>query len=161
MKIKKNKLKKLSEKFIRFKIIYKNTRGNDDEEHFKNALEKLNNIKEIFKSKDEENKNILKEIKNHKIDVEIEKYLDEKNTCKEVSLLINFDSYKKDIESIFYFFDYSRSNDDNWNKILCPEYKNISQNNILQYLQELKEKKIYDYEDKSSNNYYLKFFNCL
>jgi len=78
-------------------------------------------------------------------------------------MLVKFDSYKNDIESIFYFFDNCRHEDENWNKILCPKYKDISGDNMLEYLKELKEKNIYDYEqeDKEQKIYFLKFFNCL
>ena len=59
---------------------------------------------------------------------------------EELSLLVNFDSYTNDIKSIFYLFD-NLSNDENRKKILCPKYKDISKDNIEQYLKELQEKK--------------------
>ena len=82
-----------------------------------------------------------------------------KKADDELSFLVNFDSYERDIKSIFYFFDNLR-NDENWNKILDKKYKEINKDNIEKYLKELKEKKIYDYEcDQKS--YYIQFFNYL
>ena len=84
-----------------------------------------------------------------------------KNADNDLSLLVNYDSYEKDIKSIFYFFD-NLHNDENWNKILLRKYKEISKENIEQYLKELKEKGIYDYEhEKSDKSYYIQFFNYL
>ena len=63
-----------------------------------------------------------------------------KKADDELSFLVNFDSYERDIKSIFYFFDNVR-NDENWNKILDKKYKEINKDNIEKYLKELKEKK--------------------
>ena len=148
-----------------FNILYRNTKGADQKKHFEKALEKLEKISEILKSNDEENKKILEEVKknNRQIEEEIKKYFAQKkrNADNDLSLLVNYDSYVKDIKSIFYFFD-NLHNDENWNQILLPKYKEISKENIEQYLKELKEKGIYDYEhEKSQKSYYILFFNYL
>ena len=146
-----------------FNIIYRHTKGEDQKIHFENALNKLNNINDILKSKDKENKGIIDEIKqnNSLIDEEIKKYFAQQKENNELSLLVHFDSYERDIKSIFYFFD-NFHNDENWNKILCPKYKDLSKENIEEYLKELKEKKIYDYEsERKSKSYYIQFFNYL
>ena len=147
-----------------FAILYKNTNVVEQDKRFKNALEKLNNIRTIMKSEDKDNKKIFEEIRrnNNQIDEEIKKYFDEKNSDDELSLLFHFDSYEKDIKSIFYFFD-NFHKDENWNKILCPKYKEISQKNMVEYLKELKEKQIYDYEKEKQQNKsnYIRLFNCL
>jgi len=126
-----------------FNIIYRHTKGEDQKIHFENALNKLNNINDILKSKDKENKGIIDEIKqnNSLIDEEIKKYFAQQKEDNELSLLVHFDSYERDIKSIFYFFD-NLHNDENWNKILCSKYKDLSKENIEEYLKELKEKKI-------------------
>ena len=146
-----------------FEILYRNTKGDDELQHFKNAQEKLKNLSQILNSHDKENKKILEEFKknNTQVDEEIKKYFEEQKLENDFSLVVNFDSYKKDIESIFYFFD-NLYNEENWNQILLPKYKNFSQENVIQYLKELKEKKIYDYEHEGKNkSFYIKFFNCL
>jgi hypothetical protein len=146
-----------------FNIIYRHTKGEDQKIHFENALNKLNNINDILKSKDKENKGIIDEIKqnNSLIDEEIKKYFAQQKENNELSLLVHFDSYERDIKSIFYFFD-NFHNDENWNKILCPKYKDLSKENIEEYLKELKDKKIYDYEsERKSKSYYIQFFNYL
>ena len=156
-----NKVKRLQ----LFTIIYRHTKGNNQKEHFENALQKLDKIDSILKSNDDnkDNKSILEEIKqnNAKIDEEIKTYFTQKNSDRELSLLVHFDAYEKDIQSIFYFFD-NLKNDENWNKIFCPKYKDISKENIEEYLKELKEKNIYNYEiEGKQKSYYIKFFNYL
>ena len=95
-----------------------------------------------MKSNEKENKIILEEVKknNQQINAEIKKYFDEKKADDELSFLVNFDSYERDIKSIFYFFD-NLKNDENWNKILDKKYKEITKDKIEKYLKELKEKK--------------------
>ena len=63
-----------------FGILYRNTKGSDQKNHFENALKKLEKISEILKSSDEENKKILEEVKKQssKIDEEIKKYFAQK-----------------------------------------------------------------------------------
>ena len=108
-----NKVKKLD----LFGILYRNTKGSDQNEHFKNALKKLDNISLILKSEDPENKKILEEVKKNNVQInkEIKDYFTQKNSDDELSLLVNFGSFEKDIQSIFYFFD-NFHNDENWNK---------------------------------------------
>ena len=143
-----------------FNILYRYTSGSNQKEHFENTLNNLHHIDEILKSTDKKNKGIIEEVKNNSsvINEEIKKF----KQSEELSLLVNFDSYETDIKAIFYLFDNLRD-DENWNKILCPKYKDISKENIEQYLKELKEKNIYDYqsEAKSQKSGYIKFFNYL
>ena len=150
-----------------FRIIYKHTpNGNDQKEHFKNALKKLDNINSIIteQNNDKSDKEIFREIKENydKIQEEIKNYFNKKNSDDELSLSVHFESYEKDIKSIFYFFD-NLPNDENWNKILNKKYRNISKSNIKEYLDELKKNDIYDYviESKSPKSNYIQFFNCL
>ena len=143
-----------------FGILYRYTSGSNQKEHFENTLNNLHHIDEILKSTDKKYKGIIEEVKNNSsvINEEIKKF----KQSEELSLLVNFDSYETDIKAIFYLFDNLRD-DENWNKILCPKYKDISKENIEQYLKELKEKNIYDYqsEAKSQKSGYIKFFNYL
>lgn len=143
-----------------FSILYRYTSGSNQKEHFENTLNKLYHIDEILKSTDKKNKNIIEEVKNNSsvINEEIKKY----KQSEELSLLLNFDSSETDIKAIFYLFN-NLLDDENWNKILCQKYKDISKENIEQYLKELKEKNIYDHqsEAKSQKSGYIKFFNYL
>ena len=152
-----------------FNIIHRHTKGNNQKDHFQKSLNKLDNINDILKSNnnDTENTSILSEIKqnNAKIEEEINEYFKQKNADKELSLLVHYDSYKSDILSIFYFFD-NLHNDEDWNKILIPEYRNISRDNIEDIIKKLKEKEIYDYEfegkkENEQKSYYIQFFNYL
>lgn len=119
LKEKANQVDKIKNLYL-FDIIYKNTKGKDQNEHFNIALQKLKNIKSIYKSNNENDKNLLAKIKKENIHIEKEiKEYDEKIFDNELSLLINFDSYESDIKSIFYFFD-NLYKDENWNKILFP-----------------------------------------
>lgn len=74
-----------------------------------------------MKSNVKDNKKIFEEIRKNssQIDEEIKKYFDETNSVNELSLLINFYFYERDIKSLFYFFD-NLYKDENWNKILFP-----------------------------------------
>ena len=127
----------------------------------------MGNIGIPFKNEEPENKEILEEDKNNtQIDKETKDYITQaqENPDNEIFLLTHFDSIKRDIQSIFYFFD-NFPNDKNWNKILSPKYKDLCKDNIKQYLKELKDKKIYDYEyennNKSQKSFYIKLFNYL
>ena len=124
----------------------------------------MDNIGIPFIREDPGNKEILEEIKknNTQINKEIIDSFTQENPDDELFLIKHFDSIKRDIQSIFYFFD-NFHNDENWNKILSPKYKDLSKENIKQYLKELKDKQIYDYvyENKSQKSFYIKLFNCL
>ena len=161
-----NKVKKLK----LFNIIYKYTKKTNEDGHFEIALKKLNNIKLIIKNNanaNDEDKKILKEISdnNCEINKEIKAYFKDEEADNEISLFVSLPYFEKDIKSIFYFFD-KLGNDENWNKILCPKYKQIfekSNEEKKKILNELKQKEIYNYltEHQSNKSFYLRFFNCL
>ena len=161
-----NKVRKLD----LFNIIHRHTKGNNQKERFEKSLKKLDNINDILRRSndpDKENESILADIKqnNSKIEEEIKEYFKQKDADRELSLLVHYESYKRDILSIYFFFD-NLHNDENWNKILLPEYRNISRDNIENIIKKLKEKEIYDYEfeGKKKNeqkSYYIQFFNYL
>ena len=179
----KEKAKKVNEykKLKLFNVFYSKAKGKDQDERFNNALNKLlNSIEEYIDKKNINNNNeIIKIIKeqiqnnnNFEIQNEIEKILknnnDGKTVSEELNILCNSKIYEKDINSIIYFFKNFQKNDNNinWKEYLSENYNNISDKGpeeLKKTLEELIEKKIYDYRLESNNNKsnYIKFFNCL
>lgn len=113
-----------------FNIIYRQTKSEDGKTHFEIVLNKFIKIAEEISQKE----------------------------SNELSLLAHFDSYERNIKSIFYFFD-NFHNDENWNKILCPKYKDLLKENIKTVFKRYKRKKIYDYKlEGNSKSFYIKLF---
>ena len=175
----KKKVKKVNEDkdFKILKIFYSNSEGNNQDERFENAYEKLKNMKNI-KLNGQNNiiNSIQEEIKNSD-DLEIQKELAEimklNNNSEQIfeeefKIILNSKSYEKDINSIFYFMNNFQKNyeKEDLKEFLSLKYKNLSEQGpeeLKTNLKELKEKGIYDYikENKNNKSNYIKFFNCL
>ena len=81
-----------------------------------------------------------------------------------MTIIVNRKIYEKDIKSIFYFFNNFQKDNKEWNKFLLPEYeKEMEIEKLKNNLEEMKEKKIYNYsnENSSKKSNYIRLFNCL
>ena len=174
--------------FLIFKIIFKNTKGNDQEARFNNAHEYLKNIKKSFKNyqekieKDktkreevlneilekEDNKKMFKIIKDElskKKENEIEEFIEQmienfdiKDKQLENDLKIFFKSKKYEIDIKSIKYFFDAFLD---KKLTITKFINLSEMNLKQVksiLVKLKKDNIYDYESES---YYYKIFTSL
>ena len=135
-------------KFLLFKVIYDNTKGNNQEIRFGNAYVKLDAIKELFAKKEgvneiyKKNKQIFDIIKekiiNH--DKKAEQFFksfkknfnigeENKELINDLTLLFNSKKYEMDLKSIIFFFKCFRK-DDERNKKLLNKYKKLSEMNL-------------------------------
>ena len=165
--------------FLLFNVIYENMNlGKDEESHFNEALNKLNDIERYLKSTTNINelynnyKDIFDIIKGKLINNEerAKKFIDNminyyritnQNLIEDLTILFKTKKYEMDINSIIYFFEFFQINNDSWNNKLSKKYKNLSKNNnkdIKTYLNELKDNGIYNYKDIENYN---KLFTCL
>ena len=165
--------------FLLFNVIYENMNlGKDEESHFNEALNKLNDIERYLKRTININelysnyKDIFDIIKEKLINNEerAKKFIDNminyygitnQNLIEDLTILFKTKKYEMDINSIIYFFEFFQINNDSWNNKLSKKYKNLSKNNnedIKIYLNELKENGIYNYKDVENYN---KLFTCL
>ena len=150
-----------------FNLLYRHSDIKDSEKRFEQTFknfEKVLYIKEENEGeKDLEAEELLNLIKKELTDNQIE---EEKNlfikkigkVSEKYLMNIEGNRHQKIINSIFYFFSYFPKNDDNWNKIFSPKYKDIAKNDpqdLYQYLKELKQNEIYDYSKKEN---YINFF---
>jgi hypothetical protein len=169
--------------FLLFKVIYENTRGIDQQIRFEKANDKLDEIKNLFQTKEKpnideiykQNKNIFDSIKKKLINNEkraedffktLKTYFkigdspENKETMNDLTLLFNSKKYELDLKSIIYFFN-CLNKDDKWNKNLSKTYENLSEMNLTDLkknLEKLKKDEIYDHETK---NNYSKLFTSL
>ena len=98
-----------------FNTIYKNLKGNNQDDHFNNAVNCLLKLRENIKKNNEYNDiiNIIKEeIKNNEevdFEKEIEKIMElnnnDENFKEEFTIILNAKIYEKDLNSIIYFFN--------------------------------------------------------
>ena len=167
-----------------FNIFYKKTKGNNSEERFNKALNDIKNIKNYLKIgnknnniNNEDKENILNSIRDEltntngfEVVQEIEKIMaffkiHEEFVGDEITIIVNSKKYENDINSLIYFFNNFQKDDDKWNDFFSAKYKNISEKEVelKTYLEELKEKNIYDYLNQSESNKsnYLKLCCCL
>jgi len=110
-------------KFLLFKVIYDNTKGNNQEIRFGNAYVKLDAIKELFAKKEgvneiyKKNKQIFDIIKEKIInnDKKAEQFFksfkknfnigeENKELINDLTLLFNSKKYEMDLKSIIFFF---------------------------------------------------------
>lgn len=163
----------LVQDFLLFKVIYDNTKGNNQEILFKNAKEKLEEIKMSLENKkkpdldeiyenNKENFDIIKIkiINNEKRSEQFFKNFKEyfkigenKELLENIIILFNSKKYELDLKSLVFFFD-NFPEDKKWNKKLLNKYEKLSDMNLRDmknYLEELKREGIYDYQAK--NNY--------
>ena len=165
--------------FLFFNVIYENMNlGKDEESHFNDALNKLNDIEKYLKNSTHINglynnyKDIIEIIKEKLINNEekAKKLIDDmikyygiknKDLIDDLTILFKTKKYEMDINSIIYFFEFFQINNDSWNNKLSKKYKNLSKKNnkdIKTYLEELKYNGIYNYKDIENYN---KLFTCL
>ena len=167
-----------------FKIFYNKTKGNNSEERFNKALNDIKNIKNYLKIGNRDNnvdnedkENILNTIRDEltnsngfEVVQEIEKIMaffkiNEEFIGDEITIIVNSKKYENDINSLIYFFNNFQKDDDKWNDFFSAKYKNISEKEVelKTYLEELKEKNIYDYlkQSESNKSNYLKLCCCL
>ena len=168
-----------------FKVLYDEAYGNDQEKRFEDASEKLKNMKKIFGEsdaankiyQDQENKPIFNKIKEmlSKNEAKAEIFIEQMKTyfnlkgkdelIKDLTIIFKSKKYEMDLKSIIYFFEnlnFKNDKEDDWNKKLPSKFKNLSEMNLEELkknLKELKDNKIYDYEEK--NNNYFKLFTSL
>ena len=79
----------------------------------------------------------------------------------ELTILFKIKKYEMDINSIIFFFEFFEKNNNKWNKRLSQKCQNLSKydfDKLKIFLNELKEKDIYDYKNKKNYN---KLFTCL
>jgi len=131
-------------KFLLFKVIYDNTKGNNQEIRFGNAYVKLDAIKELFAKKEgvneiyKKNKQIFDIIKEKIInnDKKADQFFksfkknfnigeEDKELIDDLTLLFNSKKYEMDLKSIIFFFKCFRK-DDEWNKKLLNKYEKLS-----------------------------------
>ena len=166
-------LKKLSDEiqkykdFLLFKKIFDNAQGKDQAVLFENALLKLNTLKTKFVNKenietilkDKEFENIFKKIieelgrkTDNKSKEFIKQMIDkleikEKNTVRDLRIIINSKKYENIVKSIKYFFDNFMDK-----KLDLPENINLSDMDLQTLkinLEILKARDIYEYDSKS------------
>jgi len=167
-----------------FNVIYENMNlDRSEDENFDNAIEKLYNfgkelqknigITEIYNNK--EYKNIFDIIKEKlgKNEKRAQEFIDNlkeyygiknKDLINDLTIIFKIKKYEMDINSIIFFFEFFQKNDDNWNqKLNKKQFENIFRKKndfekIKQYLTELKENGIYNYDNIQNYN---KLFTCL
>ena len=174
-----NKISKVKD-FLLFKVIYDINPKKDDDTDFKEAYKKyesigqflnengnvndlykdnqkiVNRIREKLCNNEEDAKNFIEDLKSrYKINNE--------NLIDELTILFNTKKYDLEINSIIFFFkNFPKDNNDDWNNKISKEYLNLPKQTpqeIKNKLKELNDKGIYNYRGK--NNYYTKLFKCL
>ena len=174
-----NKISKVKN-FLLFKVIYEINPKKDDETDFKKALDKSDNIKKFLN----ENGNVNDLYKDNQIivnrirDILCNNEEDAENFIKdlkriyninndtlidELTILFNTKKYDLEINSIIFFFNnFPKDNDEDWNNKISKEYLNLLEltpQEIKNKLKELNDKGIYNYRGK--NNNYTKLFKSL
>ena len=169
--------------FLLFKVLYDEALGNNQEKRFDEATKKLKEIEALFEKNAtsneiyQKNKDIFNKIKdmlsnneskaNNFIDQMIKhfKIKDKKDLISELTLIFKSKMYEMDLKSIIYFFESLNIQKDNnknkWDSKISSKYKALSEMNLKDLKESLKElevNKIYDY--KKSNNYF-KLFTSL
>ena len=163
--------------FLLFKVLYNEAYGNDQESRFNDALKKLDNIKGLFANNAtaeklyQENKEIFDKIKemlsnneskSEKFFEDMKKYFKieekQKNLINELTLIFKSKKYEMDLKSIIYFFENLKfpntNNEDTFKEKIPSKYKKLSEMNLedlKQSLKELKTNGIYDYEETNKN----------
>ena len=184
-----------------FNVIYENMNlGRSEDEHFDNAVEKLDNfgkelqkdsgITEIYNNKEYKNifdiikeKLSTNEMRAQEFIDNLKKYygIKNKDLVNDLTILFKIKKYEMDINSIIFFFDFFQKDNPTWNQKLDKkkfenlfskkenkkenEQENREENpkendfeKIKQYLKELKENGIYNYDNIQNYN---KLFTCL
>ena len=168
-----------------FRIFYECTQCQDPNERFDNTCLELKNINNYLniernnENKNVENNQIFNKIKEEfsnndikNLNEEYDKICEIFNLPKEenknstdidqnLGMIANYSNYQKDIKSIFYFFNNFDKSNAEWNKFLLPKYQEEADlDKLKKNLEELKEKKIYNYSSPKKDNY-IQFFNYL
>ena len=164
--------------FLLFEVIYEKNRGKTEDEKFVNSYEELNNFIDSLKNNPDinqlykEHKYIFDKINeklsnNDKKANEFINYLKEnyditnKELIDDLTILFKSKKYELDINGIIFFFEYFEKDNTEWNKKLSEDYKDLSKKDfkeIKKKLRQLKDNKIYDYENIQTYN---GLFTCL
>ena len=165
--------------FILFNVIYDETTRNDQHERFKEALSKLDEIKNSILDNTPANKIYAKnrstfdkikeilsnnEIKENKLINQIKNYCDiKKNTelINDLTIIFKSKKYEMDLKSLFFFFECYNPKDINWNNNFPKGYDKLSTmdlEDLKNILNDLKSKGIYNYDQKIN---YFQIFTSL
>ena len=172
-----------------FNVIYENMNlGNNEEEHFNNAVEKLDNIgkelknntdfdkiysikeyKDIFDKINEKLSNNEKRVQEF-INYDLIKYFGITNNdlINDLNIFFKIKKYEMDINSIIFFFEFFQKHNSIWNqKINKTEFKNLfsrkenpQENEFKNIKKYLKELKDNEIYDYENIQNYNKFFIC-
>ena len=172
-----------------FNVIYENMNlGNSEEEHFNNAVEKLDNIgkelknntdfdkiysikeyKDIFDKINEKLSNNEKRVQEF-INYDLIKYFGITNNdlINDLNIFFKIKKYEMDINSIIFFFEFFQKHNSIWNqKINKTEFKNLfsrkenpQENEFKNIKKYLKELKDNEIYDYENIQNYNKFFIC-
>ena len=161
---------------ILFNVLYDEISGNDQQERFKKALFKLDNIKNSIKDKTpiktiyEQNKSTFDKIKEilsnneakaNQLINQIKRYCEineDTELINDLTILFKSKKYEIDLKSIIYFFECYNPNDINWNSSFQKGYENLSTMDLKELkntLNELEKNGIYNY--KENMNYFRVF----
>ena len=180
------KLERISEKiqkvkyFFLFNIIYEMKLGNDENEHFSRAFDTMEEFGVLIKKNYsiieiyDKNKEIFDKIQDKFLyynETMMNKFIDSfrnmfqidnKNLIDELIILFKIKKYEFDINSILYFLNYFKKDNQKLNeKLFSGQYNNLSTKNfkeIKEILEKLKKEGIYDYKNNESYNKIFNFF---
>jgi len=166
-----------------FEVFYKGIKKKNfkHDEKFESALKNYEKFINALNSNKDRNKDVSTILNSLKDEIGIKEQTDIKEINKELlqmtdqkdgkniednefSMFLNLKFYEEYVNSIFYFFNNFKKNDEKWENFLLKKYMNLSQigiDSVKIYLKELKEKEIYDYKSKSNGINYLAMFKCL
>ena len=169
--------------FLLFKVLYDEVNGNDQEKRFNIALNNLNELTVLFNSNNnasliyEKNKAIFDKVKEKlnndesKVDSFIKQMTDyfaiseKKELIDELTLIFKSKIFERDLKSTKYFFEntnYHKNNYDKFNEKISNKNKRLTEMNLAELknsLKELKDNGIYDY--KEENKKYCGLFSSL
>ena len=164
--------------FLLFNVIYEMNSGKDEEANFNIAYNKLDEIGNLLKDNTpvidlyNKFKDIFDKIKEKLSNNEeraqdfiknlLEHYdINNENLIDELTILFKSKKYELDINSMIFFFKYFETDNESWNNKLSEKYENLSSkdfSDIKNRLTELKNNKIYDYQNIQIYN---ELFTCL
>ena len=142
-----------------FDIIKKDFNGSKEnaQKFIQDLIEYFDKIKEKLSNSEERAQKFIQDlIKYYEIDKN-----NNKNLIDELTILFKSKKYELDINSMIFFFSYFEKNNELWNNKLSEKYKNLSSKDFTEIkdkLLELKNNKIYDYQNVQNYN---EFFTCL
>ena len=165
--------------FLFFKVLYNEAYGYDEEKRFNSALQKLYEIKELFErnaSAEEiyqKNKYIFNKIKDilsiseSKAEIFIEQMInyfkisEKRELINELTLIFKSKVYEINLKNIIYFFENLNCQDyieDRFFEKIPKNLSELSLEDLKHNLKELKDKRIYDYEETNKNYKFFRYF---